>query len=332
MRGLTNQVHITEQTYDDLRKNPELAWDQTILLAELAEVKALLDQYAHVNEAVLGRKGPGRRGGVDKFAMVELDTVQQTLQMIAKVDPQDREALRSVLGQVGKVLNLIGTDPLCEVLAGGIESLPALAKELGKEPPKVRIQDHGIVIRSQASSLLKNLFNHFLRNTVDHGIESADARIAKGKRPEGQIDVELKVDDGKLIINLRDDGRGLAMSRIRQKALEQGWLDSAQKISDEEVAMFIFKSGVSTAEAVTEISGRGVGLDAVKGFIEKEGGSIVLHFLDDKVGADFRSFETEINLPDRYAASAEAPRVLEAVMSKAAPQAVVDSPTSKSLI
>ncbi len=304
--GLTNQVHTTEQHYDDLRKDAEAAWEQPVLLAELAQVSELIEQYAHVNDTVLGRKGPGRRAAVEKFLMVERDTVAETLSLLMGVDHSDANAMRLALQHVGSTLHMLGTKPIGEILAGTIESLPSLAQELGKAAPQVHIEDHGLMVRTQASSLLKNLFTHLLRNSVDHGIEAPAQRAQAGKPEAGRIDLRLRVDDGKLWIHLKDDGRGLALGKIRQRAMEQNLLTRGASTSAEEVAQLIFRSGFSTAEQVTEVSGRGVGMDAVRAFLEKEGGSIAIRFLDDGENADFRPFETVISLPDKFAASMHA--------------------------
>ncbi len=314
--ALTNTVHMAEQSYDDLRKSDEPVWDQATLLAELAGVKELLDTYSHVNDTVLGRKGPGRRGGVEKFLMVERDTVEQSMQMLMGVDPSDTNALRDAVQHVGSMLNMIGTKPINEVLAGTLDSLPSLAQELGKEVPTIGIADNGIVIRTQASGLLRNLFTHLLRNSVDHGIEAAEIRQAKGKPAAGHIQLDLAVNDGHLWIKLRDDGRGLAIGRIRERALALEMISAYKPTSSQDIAQLIFHSGFSTAEQVTEVSGRGVGMDAVKGFLEAEGGSIEIHFLDDAEGADFRPFETVIALPDKYSASLRAAMSFDALRAR----------------
>ncbi|MBC7983244.1 MAG: AAA family ATPase [Candidatus Obscuribacterales bacterium] len=301
--GLTNLVHVIEQSYDDLRKNDEREWNPAALLAELAGLRAALKQYAHVNDTVLGRKDPGRYAEADEFLMVEKDTVQQAMQLLLNVDRRDLTAMSDALDRMGATFNLIGTQPLREILAGTLDSLPSLAKELGKEPPLVEIEDHDIAIRTQASSLLKNLFTHLLRNSVDHGIERAAERRAKTKPAVGRIGLDLTLDNGTLQIRLHDDGQGLPIAKIRQRALEQKLITHEQHTTAEELAQLIFRSGFSTAELVTEISGRGVGMDAVRGLLEKGGGSISIRFLDSHEAADFRAFETVISLPEKYAAS-----------------------------
>jgi two-component system chemotaxis sensor kinase CheA len=145
------------------------------------------------------------------------------------------------------------------------------------------------------------VFMHLLRNSVDHGLEAAGLRSAHGKPAAGAIDIEVDVDEGALQITLSDDGRGLALNRIRALAIEKGWIEADQHLSDEEIAELIFRPGFSTADKVTEVSGRGVGMDAVRDFLKRERGNIALRFTDDHKGADFRQFHTVVNLPERLA-------------------------------
>ena len=107
--------------------------------------------------------------------------------------------------------------------------------------------------------------------------------------------------DGKLWLKLSDDGKGLGVEMIRQKAIESGLIRPDQTMPAEQLAQLIFASGFSTAASVTEVSGRGVGMDAVKGFVEREGGTIELRFTSDDTGSEFRPFEVVIGLPERFA-------------------------------
>jgi signal transduction histidine kinase len=227
--------------------------------------------------------------------------------MLEATNQTDPEALRAALRQVAGTLNLLGTDRLDDILGGIFESLPSLAKELDKNPPKVLIQDHGLVFRTQVSPLLKNLFTHLFRNAIDHGIETPEVRLAQGKSPEGHIrlDLSMSLDGTTAIMTMRDDGRGLALARIRETAYEKKLLSEEEVHTPEAIAQLIFVSGFSTAERVSEISGRGVGMDAVKGFLEREGGTIQIRFLDDNPEADFRPFETIITLPEKWVTRAQ---------------------------
>ncbi|RZI42762.1 HAMP domain-containing protein [Herbaspirillum sp. HC18] len=310
LRHLTNILHETEQSYDELRRPQTMrVWDQTLLLMELSKVKEAVDGYAKINEVSLGRKGPGRKGGLEHYLMVDRKHIGASLRLLESVDPANLDELISMRDAVHQTLRLLGSDSLEEILSGVTGSLPSLAAELGKEAPVIGIDDNGYRIRSQIGPVLGNVFMHLLRNAVDHGLETAAERIGNGKPAAGRITIEAGVDNDMLQITLSDDGRGLALDRIRRMAAEKGWIDVNAPTTDEEIANLIFKPGFSTAENVTEVSGRGVGMDAVQDFIKRENGKIVLRFTDDETGAEYRRFETVLLLPDSHAVDSVAVHV-----------------------
>ena len=294
---LVRQAHEVEQAYDQLRRHDGAPWQPAPLLEQLAALRALLDDYARINLQVLGRKGPGRRGSVARYLMVEKEQVEHSLQILAGVDQADPTAMRGVINQVALSLKLLGADRLDDVLMGILDALPPLAAELGKEPPVVRIEDHGLMIRSQVHGVLKNVFTHLLRNAMDHGLEPAAERLAHGKPVAGRIDLRLALAGGKLRISLRDDGRGMAIGQLRRRAVLLKLLTPAQARSALAVAQTLFlPGGTSTADQVTEVSGRGVGMEAVKELLKKEGGDIEIRFLNDRDAAH-RPFELVVTLP-----------------------------------
>ncbi|HOE43515.1 MAG TPA: chemotaxis protein CheA [Rhodoferax sp.] len=105
---------------------------------------------------------------------------------------------------------------------------------------------------------------HLVRNSMDHGIESADVRAARGKPAQGTLKLNAYHDSGAIVITVEDDGGGLKRERILAKALERGLIEPGQHLSDTDVYGLVFEPGFSTAEKVTNLSGRGVGLDVVK--------------------------------------------------------------------
>ena len=233
--------------------------------------------------------------------MVDKAHIQESLQRLETVNTANLHELLAVRNAVHSTLRLLGTEPIAETLASVLESLPSLAKELGKDIPVVSIEDNGYVVHSQASGLLKNVFMHLIRNAMDHGIETPDVRRALGKPEAGTIKLEMGVDSGTLQLALSDDGRGLTLGRIRTMAIDRGLLAADSKPSDEEIAQLIFRAGFSTADKVTEVSGRGVGMDAVVNFVKREQGKIESHFTDDDVGADIRHFKMRVFLPASFA-------------------------------
>ncbi len=115
---------------------------------------------------------------------------------------------------------------------------------------------------------------HMVRNSVDHGIELPEERIAAGKSPEGTICLKAYHQGGNFIIEIQDDGKGLDRDRILRKAIERGIVSEHDNLSDEDIYGLIFAAGFSTAEQVTDVSGRGVGMDVVRRNVEALQGSI----------------------------------------------------------
>jgi two-component system, chemotaxis family, sensor kinase CheA len=126
-------------------------------------------------------------------------------------------------------------------------------------------------------TMIEKLFDpltHLVRNAIDHGIESPEERRAAGKREIGTLSLHAQHKGGNIEIEVRDDGRGISRERVRAKALEQSLIAAGDEMDDAKIQQLIFASGFSTAEKVTDISGRGVGLDVVRQNIGALGGGI----------------------------------------------------------
>ncbi|NIK38495.1 two-component system chemotaxis sensor kinase CheA [Xanthomonas arboricola] len=138
-----------------------------------------------------------------------------------------------------------------------------VARELGK--------DIALVVAGEDTELDKSVvekigdpLTHLVRNAMDHGIEPAEVRVARGKPARGTVGLNAYHDSGSIVIQITDDGGGLNRERILAKALERGLIEPGRQLSDREVFAMIFEPGFSTAEKVTNLSGRGVGMDVVK--------------------------------------------------------------------
>jgi two-component system chemotaxis sensor kinase CheA len=123
---------------------------------------------------------------------------------------------------------------------------------------------------------------HMVRNSIDHGIETPEERIAAGKPPEGTICLKAYHQGGNFIIEIQDDGKGLDRDRILRKAIERGIVSESDNLSDEDIYGLIFAAGFSTAEQVTDVSGRGVGMDVVRRNVEALQGSISIRSVKGK--------------------------------------------------
>ena len=150
-----------------------------------------------------------------------------------------------------------------------------ISKELGKE---INLKLSGVETELDRSLLefIKDPLTHIVRNSCDHGIETTSERAKSGKSSEGTIHINAFHEGGQVVITVQDDGRGIDPQKMVEKAVEKGILSNkeAEQISEEEAVNLIFHPGFSTAQKVTNISGRGVGMDVVLSNLEKINGSI----------------------------------------------------------
>ncbi len=157
------------------------------------------------------------------------------------------------------------------------DRLYRLTRQTGKEVgKKVNLELRGGRVEIDRGVLEKMIspFEHMLRNAIDHGLETPEEREASGKSEFGEVQVEVRQEGNELVVMLKDDGKGLNMDRIRAKALERGLIEAGQDVADRDLMQVIFEPGFSTASAVTQISGRGIGMDVVKNEIGNLGGRI----------------------------------------------------------
>ncbi len=148
-----------------------------------------------------------------------------------------------------------------------------VASELGKQVEFHVGNATGEMDRSVLERIVAPL-EHMLRNAVDHGIETAAVRQAAGKPEQGNIRLELGREGGDIVLALSDDGAGINLQAVRRKAVERGLMLPGAELSDHEVLQFILEAGFSTAAQVTQISGRGVGMDVVHSEVKQLGGSM----------------------------------------------------------
>lgn len=161
-----------------------------------------------------------------------------------------------------------------------------LSREQGKEIDLV-ISGADTELDKTITEKISDPLMHIVRNAIDHGIGTPDARRAQGRPARGVIRLHAYHETGSIVIEVSDDGGGLNRERIRAKAVERGLVTAGQQLSETEILQLIFKPGFSTAEKVTNISGRGVGMDVVKRNIESLRGVVDVES-DDGVGTTVR--------------------------------------------
>ena len=189
---------------------------------------------------------------------------QQLLAGLADLDRNTRDLQESVMS--------IRMIPMSIVFSRFPRMLRDLANKLGKKVDLVTLGEATELDKGLVEKITDPL-THLVRNSCDHGIELPADRLAKGKSEHGTITLSASHQGGSIVIDVRDDGRGLSREKILKKAQERG-LDVSDQMTDSEVWQLIFAPGFSTAEEVTDVSGRGVGMDVVKRNIAALNGSV----------------------------------------------------------
>ena len=157
--------------------------------------------------------------------------------------------------------------------------VPRLLRELGNNTGKhVKLNAAGETTELDKTVIerLSEPMTHLIRNAVDHGIEPPEERQAAGKDPEGTLTLSAEQKAGRIIIQISDDGRGIDAAKLRAKAVTNGLISQDAQLSDEEIYQLVFAPGLSTAKEVSNISGRGVGMDVVKQNVKDLGGRITI--------------------------------------------------------
>jgi two-component system chemotaxis sensor kinase CheA len=286
-----------------------LRWN--MILTTAADVEAIRDVFIFVEdqcdlliEAVPGqsahpmqaeervqkaeqRSGPGSpsslRVSVDKLDQLvnlvgELVTVQARLsEVAARSDDGDIVEISEAVDRLTSALRdnsmSIRMLPLKTTVQRFHRLVHDLGTELGKEV-ELTIEGAETELDKTVLDQLNDPLVHLIRNSLDHGIEKPEVRRAAGKRPTGTIHLSARHSGANVLIRISDDGRGLDVDAVRAKAIRQGLMPESAHLTETEVFSFIMSAGFSTASKVTEVSGRGVGMDVVKRSIEALHGSI----------------------------------------------------------
>jgi len=260
-----------DQALQKQEKAPKAEEDQTIRV----ETRRLDSVMNLVGELVLGRNRLIKIGGV--------------LEQTHESDPQVR-----ALGETLTQLNLVTTDlqlavmktrmlPIKKVMAKLPRMVRDLSQKLGKQ---VRLETHGeeTELDKSVADEIGDPLVHLVRNAIDHGIEMPTERHAARKPSEGLLRIAASQEGNSIVIRIQDDGKGIALSKIKAKALSKGLISEAELATMEprEVVNLVFLPGFSTAEKVTDVSGRGVGMDVVRTNIRKMNGTVEIESEEGK--------------------------------------------------
>jgi chemosensory pili system protein ChpA (sensor histidine kinase/response regulator) len=273
--------------------------DARVALSEMeTTIERMRDQLRRLDTETQGRilsrqQVEAERLGYEEFDPLEMDRHSQ-LQQLSRalfesasdlldlketLDRRNQDA-ENLLQQQGRINTELQEGLMRTRMVPFERMLPRLKRivrqvssELGKDVEFIVGNAEGEMDRNVLERMAAPL-EHMLRNAVDHGLESTEARIAAGKPAQGTITLDLSREGGDIIFDIRDDGAGVPLDAVRRKAIKRGLLAPDSDISDRDVLQFILQPGFSTAEKITQISGRGVGMDVVHEEVRQLGGSM----------------------------------------------------------
>ena len=208
-------------------------------------------------------------------------TRNQLLQMVRGMDDNEFTVPLQRLSHVTTELQEGLMKTRMQPIGNAWSKLPRIVRDLSQDlDKKIDLVMRGAEteLDRQVLELIKDPLTHMVRNSADHGLEMPADRVANGKNETGKIVLEAFHEGGHIIIKITDDGRGLNGEKIKKKVIENGLASEAELegMSKQQIQNFIMRAGFSTAEKVTNVSGRGVGMDVVRSNIEKIGGTIAL--------------------------------------------------------
>ncbi len=272
---------------------------------------ALNEQAKHLGQ-ILVEKGSTTPEKVSSALKIQNKMGKATSETV-KVDTQKLDSLVNLVGEL-VIANALINEFLGSNANGAnknISHLNKIVKEIQDEvmsmrmvPLKSTFQKMARLVRDVSSKMGKKVhleisgedteldktvteeigdpLVHIIRNSIDHGIESNEERVAKGKPAEGLVRLDAFHRGGNIVIEVEDDGKGLSKERLLKKAIEKGLVEPNASLSDQQIYNLIFAAGFSTAEKVTDISGRGVGMDVVKKNVERLRGKVDISTVEGK--------------------------------------------------
>jgi len=260
--ALISEGKITpKQLSQALRKQADRITDTTTIRVDIGKLDDLIDM---VGELVI------TQSMIQEALKNQLNTDRNLMRNISQFF-----RITSELQRVSTGLRMI---PIKQTFQRISRLVRDLAKDAGKLVA-VEMQGEETEIDRNMVDEIYNPIVHMIRNSVDHGIEMPGERVKLGKPEQGLIRLKAYHRGGNIIIEISDDGRGLGKEKILEKAIKNGIINSADSLTDQDIFRLIFLPGLSTAKAVTDVSGRGVGMDVVKQAVEKLRGKIEIESL-----------------------------------------------------
>jgi two-component system chemotaxis sensor kinase CheA len=294
---ITHIVHDIEEVYSQYDQLPTERVSSKRMLEDLERLVVEIERYTNLSEIKLGYKIDDKDDPSHEYYQVSHSIIHKYIESLECLKIQDAVKLDNTINDVTNFIKNINCIKLEQLVSINIKNLAKLSKELGKANPVVSVNDNDIYVKPVVNALLKNILTHMFRNTIDHGLETPNTRKEKGKNEYGTIDIKLEQQGEWVNLTYQDDGQGLNLDKIKAKAIEKDLIATEVNLSNQEIAELIFHPGFSISEEVTDISGRGVGMDAIRKNIEDAKGEVTLNLINPTESAEPGRFVLNIKLP-----------------------------------
>jgi two-component system chemotaxis sensor kinase CheA len=270
------------------------------LPAELQNLASSDNTNENPGEETAGKPGPNNATGAPRASesaiRVEVAQIDRLMNLVGELVLARNRILQltgamsdpALNGPVQRV-NLITTELQASVMKTRMQTVqtvwskfPRLVRDLSYDLGKkvvLTMEGQDTELDRTVIEAIRDPLTHIVRNSIDHGLELPAARLAANKNETGQLRLTAFHEGGQVVLEIADDGRGIDPARVSKKAIERGLIsaDDAARLSEREILNLIFQAGFSTAEKVTNLSGRGVGMDVVRSNVEKIGGTVEIN-------------------------------------------------------
>ncbi len=290
------ELSISEQSIEELEITPEIIVPKEVIPQNIETIKSINNKVIEAHEEIsedIVNKHINTQGNTNSIR-VGIDKIDNLINMVGEL-----VITQSMLDQIGE--NFDNSDIM--QLRDGLSQLERNTRELQENVMRIRMlpisfsfnrfprlvhdlstqlgKKVELILSGESTELDKTVLEkmsdplvHLVRNSLDHGIELPEQRKQVGKPEVGQLHLNAFHQSGNIVIQISDDGAGFDTEKIRAKAIQKGWITPDENLVDEQLYEFIFQPGFSTSEEVSDVSGRGVGMDVVRRNIRDLGGSI----------------------------------------------------------
>ncbi len=257
----------------------------TDLLNNNKNTRELENHLSRIYEHILETKAIQSKETIRDFLEGELGIIKQNIDAQMNIRLSEIPRINGLIQSINKITSEIQENIMntrLQPISNVFSKFPRLVRDLSKSINKdieLVVSGQDVELDKSIIELLSDPLTHLVRNSVDHGVEAPEVREKSGKKKQGVIFLNAYHEGGKVIIEVKDDGSGINEAKVKAKAIQTGLVtkEDADKMTEKQIQHLIFHPGFSTATVVTNISGRGVGMDVVKSNIEKLGGVIEIY-------------------------------------------------------